>query len=152
MLFITGKRHGYNMERVYSKIDPSLLLHIIVRVGDFKGKSFFPVTEIDSFLQSIGLCLNEGHTAIPHKHIEAVVNYDKRQQQEAWVVLNGTIMCYLYDTDDTLLCSKILQEKCCLITLYGGHSLSVLEDNTYILEFKCGPYKGQLNDKIFINK
>jgi hypothetical protein len=140
------------MTIIYSKVDVSLILHIIVRPQDFTGKQYLFVTEIDAFLQSIGIRLNEGDESKPHKHIESDVNYTKRQQQEAWVVLNGVIRCDLYDIDDTMIESHVLMEKQTLITLYGGHSLTALEDNTFILEFKTGPYRGNINDKILINK
>ena len=37
------------------------------------------------------------------------------------------------------------------ITLYGGHTYTILED-ALVYEFKTGPYTGQENDKIFLKE
>jgi len=137
------------MIKVYSKIDPTLLLHIIVRPNDF-NKTFLDITDPDSFLQSLAIRLNEGESRKAHKHLVMNDNVGERTQQEAWVVLNGIIKCNLYDTDGSFLSSHVIQEKSTLITLYGAHGLDVLEDHTFILEFKLGPYKGNINDKTYI--
>jgi hypothetical protein len=138
------------MKKIYSKRDSDLLLHIIVSFEDF-NESFLAITNPTEFLQSIGIRVNEGHKAEPHKHNIIPTYYVKKQQQEAWVILSGLIECTLYDIDDTPLGSYPISERGMLITLLGGHSLVVREDNTVILEFKCGPYLGQSKDKTFIN-
>jgi cupin fold WbuC family metalloprotein len=139
------------MEKIYSKIEPDLLLHIIVSFQDF-NTPFLEITETKNFLQSIAQRVNEGHEVAPHKHNLIDTHYIRKQQQEAWVVLSGMIKCTLYDIDDTIIHSFILTEKGVLYTLGGAHALLVLEDHTIILEFKCGPYEGQANDKTFLNK
>jgi len=137
------------MIKVYSKTDPTLLLHIIVRPNDF-NKTFVEITEPDSFLQSLGIRLDEGESRRAHRHLMMNDDTGGRMQQEAWVVLNGVIRCDLYDIDGSHLSSHVIQEKSALITLYGAHGLEVLEDNTMILEFKLGKYKGNINDKVYI--
>jgi len=37
------------------------------------------------------------------------------------------------------------------ITLYGGHTYEIMEDDTLVLEFKSGPYYGQKLDKEFMS-
>jgi len=137
------------MKQIYSKVDTSLLLHVIVRPSDF-NKTFLEITQPESFLQSLGLRLNGGETRKAHRHLVMNDDTGDRIQQEAWVVLNGLIRCDLYDIDGSFLSSHVIQEKSALITLYGAHGLEVLEDNTMILEFKLGKYKGNINDKVYI--
>ena len=36
-------------------------------------------------------------------------------------------------------------------TLEGGHTYTILEDDTLVYEYKTGPYEGQKNDKVFID-
>ena len=58
-----------------------------------------------------------------------------------------TIIC---DIDGTLLVEPILDVGDCSVTLGGGHTYKILEDDTLVYEYKTGPYKGQQNDKEFI--
>ena len=37
------------------------------------------------------------------------------------------------------------------VTLYGGHNYEILEKNTFVYEYKTGPYYGVKLDKEFIN-
>ena len=38
------------------------------------------------------------------------------------------------------------------MTFQGGHTYEILEDDTIVYEYKTGPYKGQENDKVFIDE
>jgi len=40
----------------------------------------------------------------------------------------------------------------CSVTLGGGHTYLILEDDTLVYEYKTGPYKGIENDKIFLDE
>ena len=64
----------------------------------------------------------------------------------------GSVKCSFYDTDGTILKEPILNVGDCSITLAGGHTYSILEDDTLVYEYKTGPYKGSENDKIFIDE
>ncbi len=139
------------MKEIYSKIEPSLLLHTIVGLHDFNERVTV-ITNPSNFLQSIAINLNKDHKTKAHRHNEINTVYVKKQQQEAWIVLSGMVEITLYDIDDTIIDSTILVEKDMLITFSGGHSLTALEDNSIILEFKLGPYLGQESDKTFINQ
>ena len=37
------------------------------------------------------------------------------------------------------------------MTFQGGHTYEILEEDTIVYEYKTGPYKGQANDKEFID-
>ena len=137
------------MKKIYSKVDPTLLLHIVLRIEDFRQERL-DIIDPDNFLQCSALRFNEGMTFRPHKHIYAPVTYTERKAQEAWVVLRGVVRCTFYDVDDLIMTEAVLSEGDVCFTLHGGHTFTVLEDDTFVLEFKTGPYLGQANDKVFI--
>lgn len=140
------------MKKIYSKVEPNLVLHIIYRLEDFDNIDGFreEIVEPDNFIQCAALNMSEGKTFKPHKHIvKEVTDYD-RVAQESWVVLEGSVRCTFYDVDDTIIAEPILMRGDASFTLHGGHTYTILEDDSRILEFKTGKYTGQENDKIFI--
>ena len=72
--------------------------------------------------------------------------------QESWVVINGSVECTFYDLDNKILARPILEKGDCSVTLEGGHTYTILEENTLVYEFKTGPYKGQKFDKVLLNE
>lgn len=137
------------MEEIYSKVDPTILLHIIDTADDINASRKNIVGD-NEFLQLATMNLNKGHTFKPHKHIihEKITNI----AQESWVVIKGSVKCILYDLDDSIIATPILYQGDCSITLRGGHNYVILEDDTRVREYKTGPYLGQELDKTFIEK
>ena len=45
---------------------------------------------------------------------------------------------------------EIIKTGDCSITFEGGHTYTILEDDTIVYEYKTGPYYGQKLDKAFI--
>lgn len=138
------------MEKIYSKINPDKLLHIIVRKDDFKsGRQ--DIVEENQFIQCSILQMEEGKTFRAHKHI-----WKERTRsviaQESWIVIQGSVKCILYDTDDTIIAEPILYPGDASFTLEGGHNYYILEDDTLVYEYKTGPYEGQSLDKVFLEK
>lgn len=136
------------MEKIYSKINPDKLLHIIVRKEDMKpGRE--DIVDSENFIQCSMLNLEKDKTFKPHKHI-----WKERTRnviaQESWVVIQGSVKCIFYDLDDTLLAEPILYVGDSSYTLEGGHNYLILEDNTLVYEYKTGPYEGQQLDKTFL--
>tara|TARA_Y100001937_G_C6998310_1_gene275271 strand:+ start:268 stop:693 length:426 start_codon:yes stop_codon:yes gene_type:complete len=140
------------MQLIYSKIKPDKLLHIIHRVDEFytiEENHRRDVVGADEFIQLSALNMNNGHTFKPHKHIwkpgekECIA-------QESWVVIKGSVECIFYDLNDEILDKPILKVGDCSVTLGGGHTYKILEDDTLVYEYKTGPYKGQSLDKEFI--
>lgn len=136
------------MEKIYSKYDSEKLLHIIVRKDDL----VFGRTEVvpeNNFIQCALLNMNEGKTFKPHRHI-----FKERTQnviaQESWIVVQGSVRCIFYDVDDQIIAEPILYPGDASFTLEGGHTYTILEDNTLVYEYKTGPYEGQELDKVFI--
>ena len=135
------------MKKIYSKINPEILLHLTTNVDEIESerKDIAPDNE---FLQLAILKMNKGKTFQPHKHIE----YKKETDiaQESWFVFKGKVKCIFYDINDTILDEVILNEGGISMTFRGGHNYEILEKNTIVLEYKTGPYLGQKLDKTFI--
>jgi hypothetical protein len=136
------------MEKIYSKVDPNKLLHIVVRKDDMNPGRMDIVPE-DNFIQCSILNLEKDKTFKPHKHI-----WKERTRnviaQESWIIVEGSVKCTFYDIDDTIISEPTLYRGDASFTLEGGHNYLILEDNTLVYEYKTGPYEGQSLDKTFI--
>ena len=133
---------------IYSKIEPTQILHIINRKGDIQqGRT--DLVDIDEFIQCSSLSQRKGKTFNPHRHIPQQRFEQNYIPQESWVVISGLVKVILYDLDNTILHEDVLEPGDCSITLNGGHNYLFLQDSV-VYEFKTGPYLGQENDKIFI--
>ena len=137
------------MEKYYSKKDPSKLLHFVVRLEDIVGERHNLVSD-DNYIQCAAMKLPKDKTFKPHKHFERERLEKNYIPQESWMVFKGSVKCTFYDIDDTLLCEPVLKAGDASFTLYGGHTYTILEDDTVVYEYKTGPYEGLTNDKIFI--
>lgn len=137
------------MKKIYSKIQPNKLLHIVTSVDEIKSGRIDVVPE-EEYLQLAILKMNKGKTFLPHKHIikEKITDI----AQESWLVYEGKVKCTFYDLDDSILDEPIIEKGGISITLRGGHNYLIMSDNTTVLEYKTGPYLGQEFDKKFINK
>lgn len=138
------------MEKIYSRIDPTKLLHLIVRKEDFiNGRQ--DIIDGDQFIQCSILKLESGKTFKPHKHI-----WKERTRnviaQESWMIVQGSVKAFFYDLDDTVIEEFILNAGDASFTLEGGHNYLILEDETMVYEYKTGPYEGQSLDKTFIGE
>lgn len=134
------------MEKIYSKLDPKILLHLINRFSDIEGRT--DVAPVEEFLQLATLKMRKDQTFKPHKHIN--VTKETNIAQESWVVIRGSVRCIFYDLDDTVIADPILYPGDCSMTFRGGHNYLILEDDTIVYEYKTGPYLGQEFDKKFI--
>ena len=136
------------MEKIYSKVEPKKLLHIINRFSDIIGRN--DVVPEDNFIQCATLKMENGKTFPPHKHITKDRHYTEQIAQESWIVVKGKVKCKLYDIDDQLIAEPILEAGDASFTLYGGHTYEILEEDTVVYEYKTGPYEGQELDKTFL--
>lgn len=136
------------MEKIYSKIDPNKLLHIIVRKKEITPGRQDIVPE-NNFIQCSILNMEKGKTFKPHKHI-----WKERTRnviaQESWIVIQGSVKCIFYDIDNQMIATPILYSGDASFTLEGGHNYEILENDTLVYEYKTGPYEGQTLDKTFI--
>jgi cupin fold WbuC family metalloprotein len=138
------------MEKIYSRIEPSKLLHVINRLSDITGRK--DIIPEDNFIQCATLKMEKGKTFPPHKHIIKERHYNNQIAQESWVVIKGKVQCIFYDIDDNIIAEPILEAGDASYTLYGGHTYKILEDDTIVYEYKTGPYEGQKLDKVFIDE
>ena len=136
------------MDKIFSKVEPDKLLHIIVRREDLKSGRTEVVSE-EHFIQCALLNMEEGKTFKPHKHIWKNRTRDVIAQ-ESWVVIQGKVKCTFFDIDDTIIAEPILEPGDASFTLEGGHTYTILKDDTLVYEYKTGPYEGQKLDKEFI--
>jgi hypothetical protein len=136
------------IEKIYSKKDPSRLLHVINRWVDFEGRN--ELIPENNFIQCALLKMKKGKTFLPHRHITKDRHYPEQIAQESWVVVKGKVRCKFYDIDNTIIAEPILEAGDASFTLYGGHTYEILEDDTIVYEYKTGPYEGQKLDKVFI--
>lgn len=136
------------MEKIYSKVEPNKLLHIINRVSEIEGRN--DIVDDENFIQCATLRMGKGKTFRPHKHVEKERTHTNQIAQESWVVIKGRVRCKFYDLDDSLIAEPILGVGDASFTLYGGHTYEILEEDTIVYEYKTGPYEGQQLDKVFI--
>lgn len=137
------------MEKIYSKIQPELLLHIIYRLDDFKdGRE--EIVPADQFIQCAALRMPKGKTFRPHKHNTHIITDNDRIAQESWVIIKGKVTVIMYDIDDSIIAMPLLLAGDASFTLRGGHNYLVLEDDSIVYEYKTGKYIDQKHDKTFI--
>ena len=134
------------MEKIYSKIQPHTLLHIVYRFDEIDGRT--NISPDEEFLQLASIKMQKGQTFKAHKHIivEKVTNI----AQESWLVIRGSVKCIFYDLDDTVIAEPVLSPGDCSMTFRGGHNYLILEEGTIVYEYKTGPYLGQELDKEFL--
>lgn len=137
------------MERIYSKIEPEKLLHIIYNLNEVEDR--IDLIPENNFLQCSVVRKQYGKKFQTHKHIYKPIDFKEQIAQESWFVYKGKIKVFHYDIDDSFLGSHILSEGEINITLFGGHTFEILEDDTIVCEQKNGPYYGQALDKKFID-
>lgn len=136
------------MVKIYSKVQPGLLLHQVFRRSDAKaGRQ--DIVHADNFIQCASLVFDKGQTFKPHKHI-----YKERSwnviSQESWIVLSGSVRCHFFDIDGKHLQDEVIHAGDQSFTLAGGHTYTILEDGTEVREYKTGKYEGIENDKVML--
>ncbi len=139
------------MYKIYSNIQKDVLLHMVFWATEFpkNKKKRSELVAPDEWIQVSALNMDKGQSFKPHQHIWKEVP-GTAIAQESWVVIRGAVEVSFYDVDGTLIIKRNLYPGDISITLQGGHTYKILENNTFVYEFKTGPYTGQENDKIFI--
>lgn len=129
------------MERVFSKRDPNVLLHVIVDTESVSSARV-DASPPGEFLQISILPLEPGRGIKPHRALSRTTG-GEGPVQEAWIVMRGAIDVQLFDTDRVLLQTARLEAGWMLVTFRGGHAFTTVEDRTTIIECKVGPYVGR---------
>lgn len=139
------------IQKIYSKKDPKVLLHVIHTHGRESNPPFMkkePITDMDHYLQAMYLELPAETNVKPHKH-----NAQERltkQTHEGLLVFEGSIELSIYDIDDSFVDKHILHKGDFYVIINGGHSIKTLTP-VQLFEFKNGPYYGPEKDKTSIN-
>lgn len=133
---------------IYSKVDPSRLLHIIHDITQTK-ETREDLVPPNNFLQIATIPLKPNQTFKAHKHIWNNFSGPKIAQ-ESWIVIKGRVRATLYDIDNTILEEVILYDGHLSITLEGGHNYIASPEGALVYEVKTGPYQGVELDKEFI--
>jgi hypothetical protein len=132
------------ISKIYSRVDPSIILHIIYQ-RDIEAKPGpDSITDSANFLQAIAFNLPSGYEGKRHKH-----NHWERKTDsthEALLVFKGSIELFIYDIDESFVEKKTLNEGDCYVIINGGHSIKSLVPSQ-VYEFKNGPYGGPEKDK-----
>lgn len=132
--------------KIYSKINPEKLLHMIVRDPPEGRINLCPSNQ---FLQCASLRLPKGTTFRAHKHNWRWFD-DDYIPQESWVVIKGKVWVWWYDTDGTLLYDDLIEQGEASFTFQGYHNYEIIADDTLVFEYKTGPYINQETDKTFL--
>jgi|TARA_B100000073_G_scaffold63827_1_gene47151 hypothetical protein len=136
------------MKKVYSKNNPDKLLHLINKFDEIVDRT--NVAPDDQFIQLATLRMDKGKTFKPHQHIWKPAPREEVIAQESWVVIQGSVIIHMYDTDGTHIGDEVIRRGDCSMTFEGGHTYTILEEDTVVYEYKTGPYTGIENDKVFI--
>ncbi|AGK60074.1 hypothetical protein Asulf_00038 [Archaeoglobus sulfaticallidus PM70-1] len=108
-----------------------------------KGLNFY--SDEKDFVQ-VGIWgYDKGKFLQPHIHNE--VKREVTRTQEVIFLRKGKIKAYIFDKNENLIETLELKEGDILILLDGGHGYKILEDNTFVLEVKNGPYFGPEVDR-----
>lgn len=125
------------------------VLHIICRRSDFMNmQGRRAVSAPTEFLQLAMVSPPNGKSFNAHRHLP--LERQTNVTQESWVVISGRVLVTLYDMMNKMIVQLVLEAGDCLLTLYGGHAYEILADNTYVYEFKTGPYLGREKDKAWL--
>ena len=138
------------MIKIYSKVDPNVLCHMVLRKKEIVEERT-DIISAENFLQLSTLNMPNGKTFRQHEHIWKS-GEEKVIAQESWVVIQGKVKVFFFDTDGESLQEELLHPGDSSITLQGGHTYLSMEDETKVYEFKTGPYKGQKLDKVFLDE
>ena len=129
------------MERVFSAVDPSILLHVIMNTAAVSSDRV-DLSPAEEFLQLSVVPLEAGRGVKPHRAVPRSLG-GNGPVQESWIVMRGAIDVSLFDIDGSLLKSATLTAGWLLVTFRGGHGFSAVADDTTIIECKLGPYVGR---------
>jgi hypothetical protein len=108
------------------------------------GIEFF--TESNSSQQLGYMKRSAGYEVVPHKHkkVERLVQLT----QEVLFIKSGSCRLDLYDAEDQLDISIVLNTGDVVLLAEGGHGLVMLEE-TEIIEVKQGPFSGDMDKTRF---
>lgn len=129
------------MEKIFSAVDPSMLLHVIVNTAAVSSDRV-DLSPSEEFLQLSVVPLKAGRALKPHRALPRPLG-GHAPVQESWIVMRGAIDVSLFDVDGSPLATRSLTAGWLLVTFRGAHGFSTVDDDTTIIECKLGPYIGR---------
>tara|TARA_B100001989_G_C24535855_1_gene464348 strand:- start:44 stop:469 length:426 start_codon:yes stop_codon:yes gene_type:complete len=139
------------MIKIYSKCEPDKLLHLINRFDEIDGRT--DIAPEEQFIQAATIKFPQGGKKFrTHQHIWKPAPREQVIAQESWIVVQGSVRVFMYDTDQLFLQDEVIKKGDCSMTFEGGHTYEIIEDDTIVYEYKTGPYMGVENDKIFYDQ
>ncbi len=127
--------------------DKQLIAIVIPKDLEVEGSKF--ITPLD-FPFQVGLLAHPAKTELKaHSHKKLKIETDIFQ--EVLIILTGKVEIDLYGMDNKLLTSVFLDAGDSILFVEGGHGVRIIDD-ARILEVKQGPYPGDAEAKIFIDK
>ena len=130
-------------ERIYSNQQPDQLLATVFNI-DRLDVSRYNAADEHEILQVSAMQLSQGRVVKPHQHLPT--ERSTEGTQESWILWQGRVQVKLYDLDQMLVKEFELSAGDCMVLYRGGHSFTVLDDNTKLIEIKNGPYYGSEHD------
>ena len=108
-----------------------------------KGLTF--LSDDKDFIQ-VGIWGYDKNTKLqPHIHNE--VRREISRTQEVIFVKSGGLAAHIFDEEGNFVERLELGSGDVLILIGGGHGYEILDDETYVLEIKNGPYPGTEVDR-----
>jgi cupin fold WbuC family metalloprotein len=125
------------------KVDDKIFAIHIPSTSWIKGLNFY--SNDNDFIQVGTWGYDSGKKLQPHIHNE--IKREINRTQEVVYVKSGKLTTFIYTEDGKLIEKIELNQGDVFIALGGGHGYEILEDNTFVLEIKNGPYPGAENDR-----
>ena len=129
--------------KIHSFIDPTQLLVSVVSLSSLT-QDRTNASEEKEILQVSLMRLPEGKSIAPHRHL--LVSRITEGTSEAWIVISGSVQAKIFDLDNSPVATVDLVTGDCMVLYRGGHSFTVMADNTVLYEVKNGPYYGAAAD------
>ena len=135
------------LSKFYSIQQPEQILAVVFNIDTIEGTRYNDSND-NEILQVSAMVFPQGRAINPHYHLPT-----KRTTvgtQESWIVWQGRLSVQLYELDQQIEEFELGAGDC--MTLFrGGHSFTVLDKDTKIIEIKNGPYYGPTHDTTLIN-
>lgn len=121
-----------------------IVLARVIPAGSWnQGLGFY--SDDKDFIQVGTWKYDSGKELLAHIHNE--VERSITHTQEVIYIRKGKIRAKIFNPDRTFNQEIIAGEGDTLIMLHGGHSYSIIEDDTQVIEVKNGPYLGPEIDR-----
>ena len=126
------------------KDEEGKLLALILKDDEWKkGLNFY--SQNNDFIQAGTWGYEKGKVLLPHIHLK--VERTANKTQEVVFIKTGRVLAKIYAENGKLVKAIELSKNDTIIMLNGGHGYDILENDTYVLEIKNGPYVGAEKDR-----